>query len=1074
MPESTVTVTSKEEGEGSDDTNPNNDLSSIPHGANADVDPELNGMHRWSEYLSAHTTTGSSVGFVTSGAGLQLAGSRAKQLTRCNRRAVLQILETSQILEAFAQDLLRASSPLNAISNSLVATKATVGKGSTAAAVDSASGVKDVSLQQLTASTVRTYYKMAQCIKTSAGHLERFLNTHDEAITNLCERHLSSRRLAERARQKALTARNVYVDVHKDVLSALKDWNREQGSKEGSESVQSAPHTKMTMPARILSKLSQLQNCESRYKRMVTEENESVKQCRRLEAMALESMQMLQEDRYLIAVHSWIKLLASANSKIVTDQTIEPTQEFQPSVLDSPMKKPDTRAIRKSSLSGLILTVDEEEGAGSMDAETLGLPIEIGQLRDQVLRLASARVRAVHSARVLDSFLDSIAVAAAKLGQELKLQQLNGFGSVGETMKSVNECERAMQLWSGVASSLAKQSHASLHFSEQLKSLKNVSFDHIIEYGEKDLKPLIERDNATWKQMCDAARSQAKAEARYQAAIAHKIKAKDRCMSVDNDSSGGASLANVAGKHVSQSLANMFSILPNGGDHAMKVLDPAMRASLAHANFEDADHKESKERQLLDSAMELTGLSLDAYKSSAESFLLHCDQKVEGHDDIIASISLHLQEFHTSRQQSVEIIGKSVSNASYEGLPLYINGCAETLLDGIQIDRDGSAADTPVIPESMLTVSLENSDVIQNALRSLDTHPEIPVPSDIANDDETETEAYDNVLECLTSTPIRERAASASAVTAKIPADESATSWILRSLTMPDTESIFGKLALTKKIPRLQHLDLSVDTETSIFTRFFWPDELDCKGINLVMDSFACSFRDGGQRFPFQYGRVFVTNSQLLFIGWTRKQLSLSWTSVVGLKQMQNQLSGQHDVIIVKCCKNGSTEESFMVLSGFVNRQAAFDLIEKETEKRKSTNSVLKSVPSDGTKTLPTIPFSGPVVADETLPKMVRIVTGRLRSLTIQDYYNIVWSERNDSNNAPFYKPWLEKECFEVDIGQWQTDNIVGPWCKEKYSQKREVRFKVKRKTHLYIGPPIANALQVRALNKMCSSLFSF
>ena len=110
--------------------------------------------------------------------------------------------------------------------------------------------------------------------------------------------------------------------------------------------------------------------------------------------------------------------------------------------------------------------------------------------------------------------------------------------------------------------------------------------------------------------------------------------------------------------------------------------------------------------------------------------------------------------------------------------------------------------------------------------------------------------------------------------------------------------------------------------------------------------------------------------------------------------------------------------------------------------------------------------MSSPVTPDSIL-KGMEIVLSKSIPTTIASIYDI-WSEGKESTDAPFYWSWLKKEgCFEVDVGDWETDGtegFVNSWCKERYSQRRLVTFKFKRTSHLYIGPPIAFVKQEQFL----------
>jgi len=103
----------------------------------------------------------------------------------------------------------------------------------------------------------------------------------------------------------------------------------------------------------------------------------------------------------------------------------------------------------------------------------------------------------------------------------------------------------------------------------------------------------------------------------------------------------------------------------------------------------------------------------------------------------------------------------------------------------------------------------------------------------------------------------------------------------------------------------------------------------------------------------------------------------------------------------------------------------------------------------------------GPSVPpDETIRKMEVAVSRHIRNITIKRFYEIAWAEGEGTDEKPLYRPWLERACFDIEFGELEQKDVIGPWCGEAYTQKRVIKFKVQRKTHLYIGPPIANVTQ--------------
>lgn len=126
---------------------------------------------------------------------------------------------------------------------------------------------------------------------------------------------------------------------------------------------------------------------------------------------------------------------------------------------------------------------------------------------------------------------------------------------------------------------------------------------------------------------------------------------------------------------------------------------------------------------------------------------------------------------------------------------------------------------------------------------------------------------------------------------------------------------------------------------------------------------------------------------------------------------------------------------------------------------------------------------------DETLSSMDIVMTKRLTELSVQDFYELFWSEGQKTDKAAFYGPWLvdsgkmdvavEDWTFASPNGQQESDEhasgdqasdeqpsdeqasddqyFTGDWDKETYDQKRTVQFEFTRTTALYTGPPVAS-----------------
>lgn len=264
---------------------------------------------------------------------------------------------------------------------------------------------------------------------------------------------------------------------------------------------------------------------------------------------------------------------------------------------------------------------------------------------------------------------------------------------------------------------------------------------------------------------------------------------------------------------------------------------------------------------------------------------------------------------------------------------------------------------------------------------------------------------------------------------------------------MSGSDNILRKMM--KKPSSLQSGDREISPETSLLVQYFWPEDVDEASV-VLLKSFSCSFREKSAPWPTQYGRLFCTQSKLVYCSWSRRALTVPWQDIDVLEPTENTMNS--DALTLQYKREGSEDSAVFVFAGVHKRDEVLELYvelkKKAKEQHELSRKSIKTPPSGAAGT----------DADAVLGRMEHILTKRMSDISIQDLYQTVWSEEK-----PFYKPWLERSnCFEVQMGSWvEEPNIVGPFCKEAYSKKREIHFKFKRTTHLYIGPPVANVKQV-------------
>lgn len=87
---------------------------------------------------------------------------------------------------------------------------------------------------------------------------------------------------------------------------------------------------------------------------------------------------------------------------------------------------------------------------------------------------------------------------------------------------------------------------------------------------------------------------------------------------------------------------------------------------------------------------------------------------------------------------------------------------------------------------------------------------------------------------------------------------------------------------------------------------------------------------------------------------------------------------------------------------------------------------------------------------DDVLQKMIGIGKQKIKGVSIQDYYEVAWSEGNDCVKEPLYGPFLTS-CGknDVKVNKWESQEggYTGEWCSEHYTQQRIVTFNFMKKT---------------------------
>jgi hypothetical protein len=709
---------------------------------------------------------------------------------------------------------------------------------------------------------------------------------------------------------------------------------------------------------------------------------------------------------------------------------------------------------------------DHEPGIGSMGASTLGLPEDVGSLRDEVRSCISTRVSRIQVARALAANLDEIAAAASafasglenRMGQEGysdKVKPRNPDPLIAVMKRS--EGPHVGKYWDSIMTNIGENSGLARQLAQDLRLLCQEKLDTFVLRAEKDCKTASESDDHRWKHLCDTARNETKAQMRYQQANSQFEKARERVRSVDSEtgnSEHGEGKAKLnAG--MSKALGNVFSILPDGGEQAMqKMLNPDARRAIAKTNLQEADQKESKEKNALDAAVVAKGQALKSYKATAENLVYTFKNEDEaGWTDMESMIKSILSSFEGFRSHRYGSLDRSSTAAA--GPDAQTSDIAEwTARARTHIAKKAEKEDDSPDPNKIdrgfaLKVELEDSVTMYKLLTLVEVDGDEP---DLGNgstesDSSTSTEqASDSKEDDLLNSAVAR----------------------VHSPTTTICTSEKEELSISSRSPprtpprKAESLGHSSDAaETELFLTHFWSDRADGAEPPTVIESFSCAYwpKEGeGHLSPLLHGRLFLTSKAMYFVGWGDKKIVLNLEDIVSVSKEKN-IMGTIDNSLCVQYESEAVESSYF-FGSFAFRDKAFLLLQQLSTVARSLRE-LNGSPKSAKSALPDVP------PDEVMKKMDVVLSKKIKNVSIQRFYELIWSEgQGGVDEKPFYGPCLvDMGSHKVSVGEWEfakdeADHFTNQWCGEKYSQRRVVTFEFTRKTHLYVGPPIAGVKQ--------------
>lgn len=359
-----------------------------------------------------------------------VATDRAKKLSQTGRRCAMLLSDVAGLEDTFAQSLLKASLQASNVSSSPIAKMA-------------------VGVSRSRISFAKQLQGLAIMVRGSVARpLHSTMASLGDTAPSIYQRYAATRVNCANARNAALRMRVKYVKAVKEAETAIRELRQSKATGNDptstpaeteanamdSATTQSPWEIKLRKYGvnngvsvdHLIGLLKEVQALEAEYKKLVKEENHAVLQAQAMEVMALEAVQKLEEERLQFFVESLNRLL-TAEKGALDNMILSADQDHSEdmTIAETSKEKKPTDFFTK------ILKIDsnDEEGIGLMEASTLGLPEDVGNLRDEVRSCIASRASRGQVAKGLSMLLEEIASAATALasGIEARIGQ-EGYG----------------------------------------------------------------------------------------------------------------------------------------------------------------------------------------------------------------------------------------------------------------------------------------------------------------------------------------------------------------------------------------------------------------------------------------------------------------------------------------------------------------------------------------------------------------------------------------------------------------------------------------------------------------------
>mmetsp|Transcript_111844 Transcript_111844/g.228999 ORF Transcript_111844/g.228999 Transcript_111844/m.228999 type:complete len:915 (+) Transcript_111844:1197-3941(+) len=705
---------------------------------------------------------------------------------------------------------------------------------------------------------------------------------------------------------------------------------------------------------------------------------------------------------------------------------------------------------------------------GIMDAETLGLPDTLGHQRDKIKTAFSARENRIKITEVVLKLFEEIADVTSKLSLRMRSQITNQRRKDATEDSETRPSFTAESVWGTILSVWEDEAKLIAGVSFQVSKLESWSIT-----SKKVLENEIDLDDAAWKRVCDAARTEMKVGLRYKQTMQQVEKVRQRASSkelalsqrgsVDSSDEIVQSQKKNNDSSISMAISNRSipgTLTPNRvgralfkGGEAMKKLTSNAIGQIAKVGLTEVDQKEAKDQLALQEASTEKKRAVLAYETQTKELISKIDSEDDSGwseiKDIILELTKNIKAFKEVRcavfQNRISRETKTILESLTINAKKWSHMSQKKILNS---EIKSASTKSPEHALSIQSITSDNIDVLLGMIKTDLTLPKLNVDTNSMTKQPEDQAADTGEWSPLSRTQIEIDTNEEFDKTQKSPAATSTS-----STPVPESGKEKYLVAASTDIPVVP--ENNVTPEQKAFIKQFWSKKpKDQKAPNII-GIYACSYRPKERMTfltPVLQGRLYTTKDAIYFLA-AYKNFTLQWQEVISIEKVKGFMVSSNDTDLVVTYRFENIVSSFL-LCRFRDRNAVLTNL-----RRLKADSDMSKV-SNASENRSAVETQLPAVPPDSLQKNMEIVVSkRIKNTSVESVFENVWADRSKSKS--FYGSWLdEEECFDIGMGEWEIaepgKKFRNEWCNEQYDQRRVVTFKFNRTTHLYIGPPVA------------------